>query len=147
MIKIRLAAKEKKEPGHLLELADKLRDEVMPELGIRLEDDGLHLWTAVPAETLKQQIQQKKQQALQLALDKKAKRRVALQNEIRRWEEWSLSPEAIFTTAQAGSYSQFSENGLPTHDAQGTCGVCVCGPHHTRSKLYIYIYISILTVH
>ncbi len=88
----------------------------MPELGIRLEDDGLHLWTAVPAETLKQQIQQKKQQALQLALDKKAKRRVALQNEIRRWEEWSQNPEALFTQ---GSYSHF-ENGFPTHDTQGS---------------------------
>jgi len=47
----------------------RLRDEVMPELGIRLEDDGAHLWTAVPAEVLKKEIADKKLIAVQGAFN------------------------------------------------------------------------------
>lgn len=41
----------------------RLRDEEMPELGIRLEDDGARPWTAVPSDILKKEIADKKRLA------------------------------------------------------------------------------------
>jgi cysteinyl-tRNA synthetase len=61
---VRTAAKEKKPHAEFLLMTDRLRDEVMPDLGVRLEDDGLNLWTAVAPEVLKKEIADKKRNAV-----------------------------------------------------------------------------------
>jgi hypothetical protein len=61
---VRTAAKEKKPHNDFLLMTDRLRDDVMPELGVRLEDDGMNSWTAVAPEVLKKEIADKRLNAL-----------------------------------------------------------------------------------
>jgi cysteinyl-tRNA synthetase len=153
---VRTAAKEKKPHNDFLLMTDRLRDDVMPELGVRLEDDGMNSWTAVAPEVLKKEIADKRLNALKgisrsisLALlflslpclgrslgsrqrwcpcvvrpacivaavvDKKTKRRVLLVRDVKNYEDASRPPTDLF---KGGPYSQFDEQGLPTHDAEG----------------------------
>jgi len=113
---VRAAAKEQKPHVDFLKLTDRLRDEVMPELGIRLEDDGAHLWTAVPAEVLKKEIADKKLIAVQAAVKQKTTQKNNLERDLKRLEEASQDPQAWL---QERGYSQFDEQGIPTHDPKG----------------------------
>jgi cysteinyl-tRNA synthetase len=113
---VRTAAKEKKPPTDFLQMTDRLRDEVMPELGIRLEDDGVNPWTAVSADVLKKEIADKKRLEAVKVADKKKRRRVVLVRDIKNYEDARQEPTAIFNS---GAYSKFDEQGVPTHDSEG----------------------------
>jgi len=112
---VRTAAKEKKPHSEFLLMTDRLRDDVMPDLGVRLEDDGLNSWTAVAPEVLKKEIADKRHNAVKAVVDKKLKRRVLLVRDVKNYEDASRPPTDLFKDG----YSQFDAQGLPTHDAEG----------------------------
>ncbi|KAL6077880.1 cysteinyl-tRNA synthetase [Balamuthia mandrillaris] len=101
--------------SEFLKLTDHLRDEIMPNYGIRLEDEGSHLWTAVPAELLKQELQRKKENTAKQLLEKTKRRIVALTRDIENWQSYSVPPEDY----GKDKYSEFDAEGLPVKEIGG----------------------------
>jgi cysteinyl-tRNA synthetase len=107
-----LAGKDKK---LVIEQCDKVRDEVLAKLGIRLEDTGMatpSVWMKDDPEALLKSIADKK-----AAKEKKAKEK----EEARLLEEKKKStpPSEWYKTFEGDKYSQFDEAGIPTHDKEG----------------------------
>lgn len=99
----------------LIEQCDKVRDEHLAKLGIRLEDTGMatpSVWMKEDAETLLKSIADKK-----AAKDKKEKEK----EEARLLEEKKKScpPNEWYSTFETDKFSKFDENGVPTHDNEG----------------------------
>ncbi|KAJ8599745.1 hypothetical protein CTAYLR_003427 [Chrysophaeum taylorii] len=101
----------------VLALCDALRDGVLPELGVRLEDRASgSVWKFDDPDVLRAERAQKLAEAKAKedlrtaeAAKKKAKLLAA-----------RLKPEDMFKTGdRAALYSQFDDDGLPTHDAAG----------------------------
>jgi cysteinyl-tRNA synthetase len=99
-----------------LKLTDELRDEIMPNMGVRLQDDSTHLWTKVDAQALKAEIEAQKRAALEQVLEKKRKRLPLLKKEIERWNKGRLT---VAEFLRAEGYTQFDDKGFPTHNAEG----------------------------
>jgi len=96
-------------PGIIFEKCDKLRDEVMPELGVRIEDFALgkpSVWKFEDKEKLKTDIKKK--------LDEKSRKNAIKQAEEQRK---MLAPEEYFKKLFKSQYSQFDKLGIPTHDS------------------------------
>ncbi len=103
-------ASAKQGPVPVFRICDQLRDAVLPDLGVRIEDLGVgkaSVWKFEDKERLKADIKAR--------LAEKAKRQ-----EIRQAEEvrGKCPPEEYFRRAK-GQYSLFDEKGMPTHDAKG----------------------------
>ncbi len=100
----------------LLEEADKVRDNSLPSLGVRVEDESAvkSIWKLEDPEVLK------KEQALKEAAEnlKKQQREEALRRVKEKEERSKIPPSEMFLT-QTDLYSKFDEQGLPTHDAKG----------------------------
>ncbi len=110
---VRKHAKESK-LFNLLELSDKLRDDILPELGILLEDtnNGQAIFKFDNPETLIKEREQKRK----LANDLKIKKLNAkLNNKIKekdRYTEWSVKPINFFKNSD--KYTSYNEDdGLP----------------------------------
>jgi cysteinyl-tRNA synthetase len=103
-----LAGKDKKE---LISECDKIRDEVLASLGVRVEDTGMKtpsVWIKEDAETLMKSIQEKKE----------AKEREKREKEERKALEEkkkSTPPNEYYKTFENSIYTKFDENGVPTH--------------------------------
>uniref|UniRef100_A0A8C1Y8T4 Cysteine--tRNA ligase, cytoplasmic n=1 Tax=Cyprinus carpio TaxID=7962 RepID=A0A8C1Y8T4_CYPCA len=105
---VRKIAREEK-VTELLRLCDELRDNTLPELGVRLEDrDGLPTSVKlVDKETLLKEREEKKKvisESICIAMAKLAKMKV--------------KPSEMFRS-ETDKYSNFDETGFPTHDAEG----------------------------
>uniref|UniRef100_A0A8C2KNZ2 Cysteine--tRNA ligase, cytoplasmic n=1 Tax=Cyprinus carpio TaxID=7962 RepID=A0A8C2KNZ2_CYPCA len=105
---VRKIAREEK-VTELLRLCDELRDNTLPELGVRLEDrDGLPTSVKlVDKETLLKEREEKKKvisESICIAMAKLAKMKV--------------KPIEMFRS-ETDKYSNFDETGFPTHDAEG----------------------------
>eukprot|EP01022_Parablepharisma_sp_SALTPOND_P029537 TRINITY_DN738_c0_g1_i1.p1 TRINITY_DN738_c0_g1~~TRINITY_DN738_c0_g1_i1.p1 ORF type:complete len:851 (-),score=40.70 TRINITY_DN738_c0_g1_i1:4257-6809(-) len=101
--------KAKEGPGKVFEVCDKMRDEVLPELGIRVEDFALgkpSQWKLEDKDKLKAYIKQR--------IEEKRKKMELKQIEDQRKR---YSPEEYFKQQQ--QYSKFDEKGVPTHDSAG----------------------------
>ena len=103
----------------VLAIADKLRDDVLPELGIRLEDKGsgaetTSVWKLDDPEVLR------KEKALKEAarIAKEQQREEAARKAAEREEKAKISPKEMFLH-MTDLYSAFDEIGLPTHDKEG----------------------------
>lgn len=88
----RQAAKDKKEPAHFLRLCDSLRDEVMPQLGVRFEDSGDFPWKLESKADLLREREAKKMEAK----DKLVKSKQAVDSDIERWVRASVSTFYLF---------------------------------------------------
>lgn len=112
--KVRAAALEKKEPSEFLMLSDQLRNEVLPPLGLRLEDtpNAPKLWKLDSPENVMNEIKQKKEAAASAAKKKLEQKLINLENEIKRAEQSSVPPSELFSKTE---YSQFDAKGIPTH--------------------------------
>lgn len=78
---------DQKEANHLLQLCDNLRDEIMPQMGVRFEDHADFPWKLFSkADLLKEKEDKKKEQR-----EKFVKTKLALDNDIERWEKSSVS--------------------------------------------------------
>lgn len=70
-----------------MKLCDALRDEVMPPLGVRFEDSGDFPWKLQN----KLDVQKEKEEKEREAKEKLIKTKLALDNDIERWERSSVS--------------------------------------------------------
>ncbi|KAI8866091.1 hypothetical protein GQ42DRAFT_160423 [Ramicandelaber brevisporus] len=112
----------------LLALSDLVRDEMLPKLNIQLDDseDGDALAKRVAYAEIQAQRELKRQQEQEAAARKAA---AAAERERKRLEELAkgkTAPNVLFkpvseggSAEYEGQFSQYDENGLPTHDAAG----------------------------
>uniref|UniRef100_A0A914WDT4 Cysteine--tRNA ligase, cytoplasmic n=1 Tax=Plectus sambesii TaxID=2011161 RepID=A0A914WDT4_9BILA len=118
--RVRLIAKENKIVG-ILEECDRLRDDVLPDLGVRLEDrHAKTMIKLVDREELLRERQQaiEAEQARELEKQKRLKEKAdkAAQKDALK----AIRPEDLFKTGEeAAKYSKFDDKGIPTHMADG----------------------------
>ncbi|XP_077867451.1 cysteine--tRNA ligase, cytoplasmic-like [Saccoglossus kowalevskii] len=117
--KVRQVAREQK-VVEVLKLCDEVRDDILPELGVRLEDhEGQPtVVKLVDRETLMKE----KEQMKKLAEEKQRKKEEAKQKERERQAakeaQRRIPPSELFSNLN-DQYSQFDDRGIPTHDAKG----------------------------
>lgn len=99
--------------------ADRLRDEILPDLGVRIEEKGsgadtMSVWKLCDPAVLKLEREQKEAAKLEKERQKAEARRKQQEKE----EKAKIPPEELFRS-QTDLYSEFNENGFPTKDAKG----------------------------
>eukprot|EP00128_Syssomonas_multiformis_P017345 Colp12_sorted_trinity150504_noHs@2965 len=99
----------------ILQACDVVRNETLPELGVRLEDrEGGATVKLVSKEDLMREKQQKEEEAL-----KKAERaRQLAEEKEKKLAQARINPQDMFK-AETDKYSKFDDQGIPTHDAAG----------------------------
>uniref|UniRef100_A0A1L8DFF5 Cysteine--tRNA ligase, cytoplasmic n=1 Tax=Nyssomyia neivai TaxID=330878 RepID=A0A1L8DFF5_9DIPT len=102
--------------GEILRLCDVLRDEKLPELGVRLEDkEGAPTAVKlVDRETLLREREAKRAAEVEKAKKKAEAAAAAAAKEAQK----RINPRQMFLR-ETDKYSKFDANGLPTHDAEG----------------------------
>lgn len=103
----------------VLALVDKLRDEILPEYGVRMEDKGSGssaetIWKLEDVEQLRKEKAQKEAEKLRKEEEKQKAAKLAAERE----ERAKVPPSEMFKSSTA-EYSAWDEAGLPTHDAAG----------------------------
>ena len=116
--KVRVAAMSQDSTA-VLQAADELRDMVLPELGVRMEDKGsgrdvVSVWKLEDPEVMRMERVRKDAEKAAKEEEKEANRR-----RLREKEEKNKLPPADMFRQQTDLYSAFSPSGLPTHDAKG----------------------------
>lgn len=106
-----------KEPKAMFDLTDRLRDEVLPQFGILIEDKGKgkpSTWKRVDKEELLKEIARKKELA-QKAAEEKERKAKELEKKLSR------DPREIFSDPEYKKFSiaKYDERGIPTHNAKG----------------------------
>ncbi|XP_076971507.1 cysteine--tRNA ligase, cytoplasmic [Tamandua tetradactyla] len=116
---VRKIAREKKVP-EVLQLSDTLRDDVLPELGVRLEDhEGLPtVVKLVGRDTLLKEREERKQVEEEKRRKKEEAARRKQEQEAAKLARMKVPPGEMFLS-ERDKYSKFDENGLPTHDTEG----------------------------
>lgn len=105
--------------SNLLNLCDAIRDDMLPPLGIRLEDregGGPPSIKVVDPDELKAEIQVKKYQEEAKRLEKERKKAEAADKQAAKQSEVLKEPMEYFKTDE---YTKWDENGIPTHDKEG----------------------------
>jgi len=102
----------------VLSVCDQVRDNVLPELGVRLEDRPTgSVWTFEDPKILAKERQQKVVAELERRVQKFVNALRAKEKALKTAEEGLIPAKDMFRNDP--SYSQFDENGIPTHDAEG----------------------------
>uniref|UniRef100_A0A2K6G8L2 Cysteine--tRNA ligase, cytoplasmic n=2 Tax=Propithecus coquereli TaxID=379532 RepID=A0A2K6G8L2_PROCO len=116
---VRRIAREKKVP-EVLQLSDSLRDDVLPELGVRFEDhEGLPtVVKLVDRDTLLKEREEKKRVEEEKRKKKEEAARRKQEQEAAKLARMKVLPSEMFLS-ESDKYSKFDENGLPTHDTEG----------------------------
>jgi cysteinyl-tRNA synthetase len=103
----------------VLAAADQLRDVILPDLGVRIEEKGsgdetTSVWKLCDPAVLKLEREQKEAAKLEKEKQKAEARRKQQEKE----EKAKIPPEELFRS-QTDLYSEFNDNGFPTKDANG----------------------------
>ena len=103
----------------VLAAADALRDSILPDLGVRMEDKGsgvnvVTVWKLDDPEVLRKEREQK-EEALKA---KELQKEEAARKQREKLEKAKVAPEVMFLS-QTDLYSRFDADGLPTHDKDG----------------------------
>uniref|UniRef100_A0A671FU84 Cysteine--tRNA ligase, cytoplasmic n=1 Tax=Rhinolophus ferrumequinum TaxID=59479 RepID=A0A671FU84_RHIFE len=116
---VRKIAREKKVP-EVLQLSDALRDDILPELGVRLEDhEGLPtVVKLVDREMLLKEREEKKRVEEEKRKKKEEAAKRKQEQEAAKLAKMKIPPSEMFLS-ESDKYSKFDENGLPTHDTEG----------------------------
>ncbi|XP_048216984.1 cysteine--tRNA ligase, cytoplasmic isoform X2 [Perognathus longimembris pacificus] len=116
---VRKIAREKKVP-EVLQLSDALRDDILPELGVRFEDhEGLPtVVKLVDRDTLLKEREEKKRVEEEKRRKKEEAARRKQEQEAARLAKMKIPPSEMFLS-ERDKYSKFDESGLPTHDTEG----------------------------
>ncbi|XP_078457612.1 cysteine--tRNA ligase, cytoplasmic [Lampetra planeri] len=116
---VRQIAREKK-VMELLTLSDTLRDDILPELGVRLEDhEGLPpVVKLVDKESLLKEREEKKKIEEEKQLKKEEAAKKKQEQEAAKLEKMKIRPQEMFLS-ETDKYSKFDGNGFPTHDLEG----------------------------
>jgi len=104
----------------ILKECDELRDNVLPNLGVRLEDkenEPTVIKLVDKAELLREK-EEKKAQEEKKRLEKEAKKAEAAAKAAALEAQRKIPPSELFK-GETDKYSKFDEKGLPTHDAKG----------------------------
>lgn len=126
----------------ILGLSDKVRDEVLPPLGVRLEDRGTDqtsVWKLEDSASLVMEMERKKEaeRARRVEIERQKAERVA--KAAAELEKGRLSPKDLFRLGEeyVGKYSEFDEEtGVPAKDGEGKLLTksAVKGLNKTRMK-------------
>ncbi|WFD36089.1 cysteine--tRNA ligase [Malassezia cuniculi] len=105
----------------LLQLADRLRDIDLVDLGVALEDqeDGQALVKLVPAAELRAAREEKERLQAEKAARKAAAAAAAQQKRREQLERGRVAPADMFRPPHAEGYGTWDEQGIPTHDDKG----------------------------
>eukprot|EP00831_Metopus_contortus_P026113 TRINITY_DN222_c0_g2_i3.p1 TRINITY_DN222_c0_g2~~TRINITY_DN222_c0_g2_i3.p1 ORF type:complete len:431 (+),score=123.35 TRINITY_DN222_c0_g2_i3:137-1429(+) len=109
-----IKANAKSDPKTLFNLCDQLRDVVLPELGIRIEDgkkDQASKWKKEDPEKIKAEAKKKEEEKVAKEEEKKKKAAEDLKKK--------MTPAKEYFAQMTDKYSAFDAEGLPTHDASG----------------------------
>lgn len=101
-----------KGPKEIFKLSDQFRDDILPFLGILLEDrkpSEPAIWKFVAKETLIKEREDKLQAKLKKEQEKEEKAKLELLKKSTPATEW-------FKVFKADEYSKFDDQGLPTHN-------------------------------
>ncbi|CAD1477900.1 unnamed protein product [Heterotrigona itama] len=114
--KVRNNAKDLK-ASSILEQCDTLRDDILPNIGVRLEDSNKEICKIklVNREELLKEKMHKKQMELERTLEKEKRKAETAVKEAQK----KIPPSEMFTL-EKNKYSQFDSNGIPTHYIDGT---------------------------
>lgn len=111
--------------GHaqVLQWCDEVRDDQLPEVGVRLEDatqaGGQTVWKLDDPEVLLRERSEKRARE-QGALKEHQQRKLdQVHRELVKARMHGIEPKYYFCTTSAGQYQTFDEMGLPTSDAHG----------------------------
>lgn len=110
---IRTAIWEKRDPSTLIAACDRLRNETLLPLGVRLEDSAEFPWKLVDAAEIQAELSQQDEVKRRKILNKIS----TLEADLKRQSQAAIPPQDLFR--QDSAYSKFSESGLPTHDKDG----------------------------
>lgn len=116
---VRVRARDIKD-AQLLALCDKVRDEDMPKLGVRLEDDAVVPWKLTTPEEAMRLVAEKKEKERAAAIRKLEGRKRAAETELAQWTKFGPEPDAMFRTGEftiPADGAPITE--VPTHDAEG----------------------------
>ncbi|CRK92351.1 CLUMA_CG005925, isoform A [Clunio marinus] len=103
----------------ILQLCDELRDDILPNLSVRLEDkEGTSAIKLVDREILMREREEKKKREEQKKAEQLAKLELQRQKEKEKQEQMRINPIDMFKN-QNDKYSAFDDTGLPTHDNEG----------------------------
>jgi len=113
---IRSAAIEKKDLSEFLRLCDEIRDDVLPPLGVRIEDSGLTAFKLDNPETIMKEIADKKAQQV-AAMKKKLETQIKnIKTELEELEKGKMTAQELF---ESEGYKSFDAEGLPNVDKDG----------------------------
>ncbi|XP_038111748.1 cysteine--tRNA ligase, cytoplasmic [Culex quinquefasciatus] len=106
--------------SEILALCDQIRDDTLPNLGVRLEDrDGApSALKLVDRELLLKEREAKRAEEARKAAEKERKKAEAAAAAAAKDAQRKINPVDMFR-AETDKYSAWDERGLPTHDAQG----------------------------
>lgn len=104
----------------ILKVCDNLRDEILPNIGVRLEDreGGPSAVKLVDKTTLLRERELKKAQELEKAAEKERKKAELAALSAAKDAAKKVNPKEMFLH-ETDKYSAFDEKGLPTHDIDG----------------------------
>lgn len=116
---IRKVSREEKVTS-VLKICDSLRDDVLPNLGVRLEDkEGQPpVIKLEDRETLLKEREEKLRQEEAKRKEKELKKQKAEAEKAAKEAQKRIPPSELFKS-ETDKYSKFDEKGLPTHDAEG----------------------------
>ncbi|XP_026793565.2 cysteine--tRNA ligase, cytoplasmic isoform X3 [Pangasianodon hypophthalmus] len=116
---VRKIAREQK-VTEVLQLCDAVRDDILPELGVRLEDhEGLRtVVKLVDRETLLKEREEKKKLEEEKRKKKEEAARKKQEQEMAKLAKMKIPPSEMFRS-ETDKYSSFDDTGFPTHDAEG----------------------------
>ncbi|CAL7945177.1 unnamed protein product [Xylocopa violacea] len=104
----------------ILEECDVLRDDILPSVGVRLEDSTEEICNVklVSKEELLKEKECKRQMELEKSLEKERRKAEAAAAAAAKEALKKIPPSEMFKL-ETDKYSQFDNNGLPTHDING----------------------------
>jgi len=115
---VRESAREVKATA-ILQLCDELRDDILPNLSVRLEDkEGQSVVKLVDRNALMKEREEKKLREEQKKAEQLAKLELQRQKEKEKLEQMKVNPADMFRN-QTDKYSEFDDTGLPTLDHEG----------------------------
>uniref|UniRef100_A0A669EH53 Cysteine--tRNA ligase, cytoplasmic n=1 Tax=Oreochromis niloticus TaxID=8128 RepID=A0A669EH53_ORENI len=116
---VRKIAREQK-VTELLQLCDVVRDDMLPELGVRLEDhEGLPtVVKLVDKETLLKEREEKKRMEEEKKMKKLEAAKKKQEQEMAKLAKMKIPASEMFRS-ETDKYSKFDETGFPTHDVEG----------------------------
>ncbi|KAL5007800.1 hypothetical protein ScPMuIL_016606, partial [Solemya velum] len=117
--KVRQVSRENK-VTEILKLCDAVRDDTLPNLGVRLEDhEGMPpVIKLVDKETLLKEREEKLMQEELKRQEKEKKRKEVEDAKAAKEAQMKIPPSELFKS-ETDKYSKFDDKGFPTHDAEG----------------------------